>query len=105
MELYQRPDLGARDHEVLAQIQALRTELAAYLRVPTRWQGALRRTSRAKAIRGSNSIEGINATLGTAVRTGVVLVMAWIIVFLRTAGADHGPWDAESDREKARAQA
>lgn len=62
MELYQRPDLGARDHEVLAQIQALRTELAAYLRVPTRWQGALRRTSRAKAIRGSNSIEGINAT-------------------------------------------
>ena len=62
MELYQRPDLDARDHEVLAQIQALRAELAAYLRVPTRWQGALRRTSRAKAIRGSNSIEGINAT-------------------------------------------
>lgn len=24
-----------------------------------------------------------------------VLIFSWIIVFLRTAGADHGPWDAE----------
>ena len=62
MTLYQQPDLDLRDHEVLREIHALRSELLTFLRVPSRWQGALRRTSRAKAIRGSNSIEGINAT-------------------------------------------
>ncbi|KJL29040.1 hypothetical protein RL72_00357 [Microbacterium azadirachtae] len=27
-----------------------------------------------------------------------VLIFSWIIVFLRTAGADHGAWDADRDR-------
>lgn len=40
------------------------------------------------SILGKIGIEGINATLGTAVRTGVVLVMAWIIVFLRGKQGD-----------------
>lgn len=35
------------------------------------------------AILGKIGIEGVNSTLGTAIRTGVVLVMAWVIVFGR----------------------
>lgn len=35
------------------------------------------------AILGKIGIEGVNSTLGTAIRTGVVLVMAWAIVFGR----------------------
>lgn len=62
MSLYRQPELDAHDREVLDEIHAMKRELAAFLRVPSRWRGALRRTSRAKAIRGSNSIEGINAT-------------------------------------------
>lgn len=62
MALYRHPDLDVHDEDVLAEIHAMKRDLAEHLRVPTRWRGALRRTSRAKAIRGSNSIEGINAT-------------------------------------------
>ena len=35
------------------------------------------------SILGKIGIENVNATLGTAIRTGVVLVMAWAIVFAR----------------------
>ena len=35
------------------------------------------------AILGKIGIEGVDSTLGTAIRTGVVLVMAWVIVFGR----------------------
>ncbi len=35
------------------------------------------------AILGKIGIEGVNSTLGTAIRTGVVLVLAWAIVFAR----------------------
>lgn len=35
------------------------------------------------AILGKIGIEGVDSTLGTAIRTGVVLVMAWAIVFGR----------------------
>jgi hypothetical protein len=36
----------------------MRRQLASVLRAPRRWQGSLRRTMLARAIRGSNSIEG-----------------------------------------------
>lgn len=35
------------------------------------------------AILGKIGIEGINSTLGTAIRTAVVLLMAWLIVFVQ----------------------
>lgn len=35
------------------------------------------------SILGKIGIEGVNSTLGTAIRTGVVLVMAWIIVLFQ----------------------
>ena len=56
--IYGSPPLTAEDQEVLAQVHEMRRELAAVLRAPRRWQGGLRRTMLARAIRGSNSIEG-----------------------------------------------
>jgi Fic family protein len=43
---------------VLAEIHQMRKELRHILRTPTRWQGGLRRSALARAIQGSNSIEG-----------------------------------------------
>lgn len=40
------------------------------------------------AILGKVGIEGIDANLGTAVRTGVVLVMAWVVVFVTGKGRE-----------------
>jgi Fic family protein len=56
--IYANPTLTGEDREVLAQIHEMRRELASVLRAPRRWQGGLRRTMLARAIRGSNSIEG-----------------------------------------------
>lgn len=43
---------------MLSEIHDMRRDLAMALRVPKRWNGGLRRTMLARAIRGSNSIEG-----------------------------------------------
>jgi Fic family protein len=56
--IYASPPLTGEDRLVLDQIHGMRRELAFVLRAPRRWQGGLRRTMLARAIRGSNSIEG-----------------------------------------------
>jgi Fic family protein len=56
--IFSPPALDARDKAVLAEIDSMRRELSQVLRVLRRWQGTLRRAAQAKAIRGSNSIEG-----------------------------------------------
>ncbi|MGH3504741.1 MAG: Fic family protein [Nocardioidaceae bacterium] len=56
--IFSAPELDDTDRGVLASIQAMRRELADVLRAPKRWQGSLRRTMLARAIQGSNSIEG-----------------------------------------------
>ncbi|MGI5213216.1 Fic family protein [Plantactinospora sp. CA-290183] len=56
--IFTAPDLTDRDKQVLAEIHQMRLELAAVLRAPRRWRGGLRRTMLARAIMGSNSIEG-----------------------------------------------
>jgi len=57
--IYTLPKLTTtEDMTVLDEIHAMRRELAVVLRVPRRWEGGLRRTMLARAIRGSNSIEG-----------------------------------------------
>src|SRR5215468_323774 len=56
--IYASPSLTSEDREVLAQVHEMRRQLASVLRAPRRWQGGLRRTMLARAIRGSNSIEG-----------------------------------------------
>jgi hypothetical protein len=64
--LYAFPDLDLEDSVVLEEIAAMRAELAEHLRVPRRWTGRLRRTALARAIRGSNSIEGYHVELDDA---------------------------------------
>lgn len=64
--LFRPPDLDLHDTRVLEEIDAMRAELAAHLRVPRRWTGRLRRTALARAIRGSNSIEGYHVELDDA---------------------------------------
>ena len=52
------PRLGAHDDTVIQEIDEMRAALSQVLRAPRRWQGTLRRSAQARAIRGSNSIEG-----------------------------------------------
>jgi Fic family protein len=56
--LYTAPPLTSEDEAVLGEIHRMRMELRHVLRTPRRWEGGLRRSSLARAIRGSNSIEG-----------------------------------------------
>ncbi len=53
--------------EVLALIDDLRSELESQVAEPRRWSGSLRRMSFARAVQGSNSIEGYNASLNDVV--------------------------------------
>lgn len=56
--LFEPPDLGLDDAVVVSEIHDIRERLASVLRAPRRWSGGLRRTAQARAIQGSNSIEG-----------------------------------------------
>ncbi|MET9485890.1 Fic family protein [Nocardia sp. NPDC006630] len=56
--LYSTPELDDTDTAVLAGIYRRRDAIASEMRVPKRWPGLLRRNLMARAIRGSNSIEG-----------------------------------------------
>lgn len=57
--IFRNPDLEPADRVVIDEIHDQRARLADVLRAPRRWQGGLRRTLLARAIQGSNSIEGI----------------------------------------------
>ncbi|MGH3900467.1 MAG: Fic family protein [Pseudonocardiaceae bacterium] len=61
------PELGEAELCVLALIEDLKTRLRHQLHDPRRWAGSLRRVSLARAIQGSNSIEGYEAGLDDAV--------------------------------------
>lgn len=61
-DLFATPDPDLEDQQVLAEIHGVREALADVLRSPRRWDGSLRRTSAARAIQGSNSIEGYTVT-------------------------------------------
>lgn len=56
--LFATPDPDLEDQQVIGEIHETRASLADYLRAPERWNGLLRRTSTARAIQGSNTIEG-----------------------------------------------
>jgi len=60
---YATPPLAAADEHVLAEIEALRAELRFYLHMPRRWYGTLRRSTFARAVQGSNLIEGYHASV------------------------------------------
>lgn len=64
--LFSTPELTVRDREVLDGIEAHRSTLRSFLATPRRWRGQLRCNLRARAVRGSNSIEGYDVSLDDA---------------------------------------
>jgi Fic family protein len=69
--LFTAPELDTRELEVLADIEDLKRRLRHQLHEPRRWYGSLRRLSIARAIQGSNSIEGFDANLDDAAAVAV----------------------------------
>ena len=65
--VFQAPEPGELEREVIRMIDALRDELRHRVAEPRRWVGSLRRLTFARAVQGSNSIEGFNATLDDVV--------------------------------------
>jgi len=65
--LFANPELDLEDQQVISEIHHVRASLADVLRVPKRWNGLLRRTSTARAIQGSNTIEGYTVSDDDAV--------------------------------------
>ncbi|MDX6554834.1 MAG: hypothetical protein QOD86_1029 [Miltoncostaeaceae bacterium] len=61
--VFQVPTLNARELRVCDTIQRLREEVGHQVREPRRWVGQLRRMTLARAVQGSNSIEGYAASL------------------------------------------
>lgn len=66
-ELFSTPDPDLEDQRVITEIDEVRASLGDVLRAPRRWNGLLRRTSTARAIQGSNTIEGYTVSEADAV--------------------------------------
>ncbi len=64
--LFSIPEPDTRELEVLGEVEELKNSLRHQLNDPQRWYGPLRRLSAARAIQGSNSIEGFDAKLDDA---------------------------------------
>jgi Fic family protein len=65
--IYATPVLSQEDKAVLALIHEQKEQLRyTVAQAPNRWTGSLRRNTFARALQGSNSIEGINADLSEA---------------------------------------
>lgn len=64
--LFHAPELQDIELDVLAQIDERKKKLRWQLNEPRRWSGSLRRMQLARAIQGSNSIEGYEASLDDA---------------------------------------
>src|SRR3954447_17327511 len=65
--VFQTPPLREDDLEVLALLADQRDRLRDRMAEPRRWSGTLRRMAFARAVQGSNSIEGYNASLDDVV--------------------------------------
>ena len=65
--IFATPALDTEDRQVLELIHGIREQLRyTVAQAPNRWTGSLRRATFARALQGSNSIEGINADLSDA---------------------------------------
>ena len=65
--IFAEPTLSQEDHKVLEILEGQRRRLQIETQHnPRRWHGALRRSTFARAIQGSNAIEGYNATMDEA---------------------------------------
>lgn len=68
MRIYPPPKLTSEDNDVIGLITEQRQRLKYHIsNTPNRWSGLLRRNSMARAIQGSNSIEGYHATMDDVV--------------------------------------
>jgi Fic family protein len=64
--IFETPEPKEEELEVVARIERMRTSLGHWVREPRRWTGLVRKLLVARAIRGSNSIEGIHVSLEDA---------------------------------------
>lgn len=64
--IYEVPDIRAPEAAALERIEELRRQLRYYVAEPRRWVGSVRRVLGARALRGSNSIEGFNVSVEDA---------------------------------------
>ncbi len=65
--LFHTPPLDEQEADVCARVDDLRLALRGQVSEQRRWTGLLRRVTSARAIQGSNSIEGLDVTLDDAV--------------------------------------
>jgi Fic family protein len=65
--IFQTPEIREDEIEVLALLSDQREQLRDRVAEPRRWTGSLRRMAFARAVQGSNSIEGYNASLDDVV--------------------------------------
>jgi Fic family protein len=65
--IFQAPELRDDEHDVLGLLAEQREQLRDRVTEPRRWAGTLRRMAFARAVQGSNSIEGYNASLDDVV--------------------------------------
>ncbi len=61
--IHRTPTLTNADLLVLERLEELRRGLRFFLKEPRRWSGTLRRATIARAVQGSNSIEGYHASV------------------------------------------
>jgi Fic family protein len=61
--IFETPELREDEHDVLKLLAEQREQLHDRVTEPRRWRGSLRRMAFARAVQGSNSIEGYNASL------------------------------------------
>ena len=64
--IYEIPEIRGPKEAALSRIDELRRQLRFYVAEPRRWVGSVRRVLGARAIRGSNSIEGFNVSVEDA---------------------------------------
>ncbi|MDQ2944824.1 MAG: Fic family protein, partial [Acidobacteriota bacterium] len=65
------PELGPDEVRAIELVEKVREEIKYALRAPARWFGTLRRNAFARAIRGSNSIEGYDVSAEDAIAAAV----------------------------------
>ncbi len=65
--IFKAPRIDGGEIEVIAKIDEFRKNLQPAVRTPSKWTGTLRKNMIARAIRGSNTVEGYNVTLEEAV--------------------------------------
>jgi Fic family protein len=68
--IFQTPQPSFEEEAAVEKIDELRRELRYYVAQPRRWVGQVRRVLGARAIQGSNSIEGYNVSVEDALAAG-----------------------------------